>query len=180
MSALGFEPIESTERMMPAGQPFGMIHLRSGRTVLLYRQTSTEAGGGNVEALQQEAPSGAIYTEQQDMPSLEELLRQNEVAMAVLERPAPMLDSSVGGPSGATALSATARTLPASARRLVFAAVIGAAVSTVGWTLLATSLSSSVRANPYTAASLGTGGLVLLATLVVALRSRAGSGDGKR
>jgi hypothetical protein len=89
-----------------------------------------------------------IYTDEKDMPSLEQLLKENRVASAVIERDAPH----------------------AGYMRVIAATAIGVATSMVGWVLLVNAVSESgLRANPYTALSLALGGLVLLATLLVAL-----------
>jgi hypothetical protein len=89
-----------------------------------------------------------IYTDEKDMPSLEQLLRENRIAYAVFERDARRV----------------------SYGRVVAASTIGVATSVVGWVLLLDAVAeSAVRANPYTALSLALGGIVLLATLLVAL-----------
>jgi hypothetical protein len=150
----------------PDPAAFGFIQLRSGATYPLMRRVAVSGSDPHGAA----RPTGVIYTDVGDMPSLEELLEQREVALAVLERPALAESRPVGQTrtpaTGADRLSAPERT---AALRLIAAAVIGTAISAVGWTLLASAV-SGVRANPYTAVSLGLGGLVLLLTLLSALR----------
>jgi hypothetical protein len=132
----------------------GFVSLRSGTTRLL---ATRGYAGSSAEAvpLAGREPSGVIYTDRADMPSLEELLEQNRVAYAVLERsaPAPAQDSTGIG--------------------TVVASVVVGAVGAVGWTLFAVAVSEGgIRPNPYTALLLGLGAFVLLATLIVGLRSK--------
>jgi hypothetical protein len=95
-----------------------------------------------------------IYTDEKDMPSLEQLIRENSIAYAVFEREAPRL----------------------SYYRVIAASAVGVATSTVGWILFVDALDeSAIRANPYTALSLALGGIVLLATLLIALYGPARS-----
>ena len=89
-----------------------------------------------------------IYTDEKDMPSLEQLLEENRVAYAVFERDARHV----------------------SYVKVIAAAAIGVATSTVGLALLVDAVAdSALQANPYTALSLALGGIVLLATLLVGL-----------
>jgi hypothetical protein len=114
-----------------------------------------------------EAASGVIYTNVADMPSLEELLEQGEVALAVLERPVPASPATGARPGS----SSRARR----ASRRTYAPLIGvtgfaAGMAVLGTTLLVDSIKEGgVQANPYTALSLALGGLLVLATLLVAV-----------
>jgi hypothetical protein len=140
---------------------FGYVSLASGRTHLLFPRK------------EEESRAGAIYTDAADMPSLEELLKQREIAFAVLERPAPSLQPQPSAQPEAPTVAAEAGRARRriSTRRIVAAAMIPAATGAVGWTLFADSISdTAVQANPYTALILALAGFVLLASLLVALR----------
>jgi hypothetical protein len=91
-----------------------------------------------------------IYTEEKDMPSLERLLEENRVAYAVFEREARAVSGS----------------------RVAVASGIAAIVAAVGWTLVVVDVTDGGRLNPYLALMLALGGLVLCATVLVALRDR--------
>jgi hypothetical protein len=101
------------------------------------------------------------------MPSLESLLRENEVAYAILERPAPSLGTRASAEAERTERAARAL----SSLRILAAAAIPFVISAVGWTLFVESVTGgAVRANAYVALSLGLGGLVLLWTLILAVK----------
>lgn len=175
MSSAEIEETAAALIRLPTMQPFGFVALESGSTRVLSKRAATSATDVERTPPEESVPSGVIYTDVDDMPSLEELLRANEVAFAVLERPAPSAPQEVG--TRAASLPATMREgrdeRVLSPAQVVFAASIPFTVSAVGWTLFATAVAGgSVRANPYTALSLGLGGLVLLATLLLAIRQR--------
>ena len=145
-----------------------MVSLSSGETRVVFTRPEIDVRAGAREPAA-EASSGVIYTDRADMPSLEELLRQHEIAYAVLERPAPEAATEVTRTPATPAVELS----PVDPVRIVIASAVATAVGAVGWTLFADSIASgAVNANPYTALSLGLGGLVLIVTLIVALRSR--------
>lgn len=156
-----------TATRIESEEPLGMVSLSSGETRVVFTSPEIDVRAGAREPAP-EASSGVIYTDRADMPSLEELLRQHEIAYAVLERPAP--EAATEGTRAPAALTVE-RPLIGPVRIFV-ASAVATAVGAVGWTLLADSLASdAVNANPYTALSLGLGGIVLIVTLIVALRS---------
>jgi hypothetical protein len=145
------ETTASTAGGRPRGS-FGFGWTPGGDTVLIYprraRDDSNAVDTGNAPS----GKSGIIYTDRKDMPSLEELLQENKLAYAVLgERIVrPTLRSYLGAVTGGA---------------------IAAAVVTTGVLLFVDAVAdNAIRANPYTALSLALGGLILLATLLVALR----------
>jgi hypothetical protein len=138
-------------------EPFGFVALSSGRTHILRPEEGGESGTGSAEV------SGVIFTNRTDMPSLEALLSENQVAYAVLERPVPIAVQ----PGAGDARPSTGRP---SAARIVVGAGIGIATSAVGWTLFADAVAeTSIRANPYTALVVALSGLIILASVLIGL-----------
>jgi hypothetical protein len=126
-----------------------IVSLTGGQSALVVPKPSTAEKPPDVE-LQAHGPStgAVIYTDETEMPSLEQLLKENRIAYAVLERESTHV----------------------SYVRVVAGAGIGVGTSVAGWVLFLQSVAgSTVRANPYTALSLALGGIVLIATLLVAL-----------
>lgn len=149
-------------------ESFGFAFLRSGRTHVIAPRTDTRGGAG--EESRPPASSGVIYTNRADMPSLEELLAQHEVVTAVLEREVPFSRSAVGSRRRETPFRA--RPSAGVLVRAIAACSIGAAVAGVGWALFALSVAPhALHANPYTALSLGLGGLLLLTAIVAAFQT---------
>jgi hypothetical protein len=147
-----------------AQESLGFVQLRSGTTHPLMRR------GRTVEQ------AGVIYTDVADMPSLQDLLTQREVALAVLEVPVVV----AARPAANAAVGSAEATSPdvgyLAWRRLAIATAIATAVCAIGWTLFAVSVSGSLRVNAYAALALGLGGFVLLATVWAAMNE----GDGSR
>ena len=101
--------------------------------------------------------TGVIYTRAEDMPTLEELLERSKVAYAVLEKEVPM----------ATSVRAQRQWLVVAAAGVAGGTAIG------GFIAFLDSIDDAwIRANPYTALTYALGGLVLIATLLTALRSK--------
>jgi anti-sigma-K factor RskA len=100
------------------------------------------------------APTGVIYTSRADMPALEDLLREHQIATAVLERE-------------------SRRTTP-DAWRVILATTAAAGILAVGLTLFVVNLVAPVTPNPFTALFLALAGAVLVSTVVLASRRKPG------
>lgn len=94
---------------------------------------------------------GPIYTSTSDMPSLEQLLEEYRVASAIFER---------------EVLVPLRRP-----NRVVAATTLAATITAVGATLLVIAIASVSHPNPYISLLMFLGGLGLLATILVELRS---------
>ncbi len=146
------------------GAVFGFVSLRSGDTALIAPRSSA----GSHESDPLDAKTGVIYTERADMPTLEHLLGENEVAFAVLERPVSAVTAAGTHVARQRVVHTDRHTT--SQTRVILASGIGVATSAVGWTLFADSVAeSAIRANPYSALSFALGGIVLLLSVFVAL-----------
>ena len=108
--------------------------------------TSDFGGGDN--------PTGMIYTNLADMPSLVELLQEHSIKSAIFER------------------SEVIHVHSLKPWKAALAGGIAAAFPVAGLILLVSNLSSGIQADPYVSLLLLLGGLVLLATLTVSLRAR--------
>jgi len=154
-----------SEMFTPSGvvsepEELGFVLRRSTQRTHLLKSRSTT--GGDAEEASNPDAAGVIYTTREDMPSLEDLLRQNDIAMAVLEKPMPITSESFSATGNASHLPIG----------LIAASGIAASVSVVGWVLFVASVrADGIHANPYTALSLALGGIVLLATLIVGLKA---------
>jgi hypothetical protein len=125
-------------------RPFGFIETSEGETKEIYSRTT----GAVVSRPAPESRStGRIFTDAKDMPSLEQLLREHAVGLAILEkdRTVPLL-------------------IPLSAGAL-------GALSAVGCVLFLGSVAGRVAINPYTAVSLALGAIVILLALIAAIRA---------
>jgi hypothetical protein len=146
---------------------FGIVGLRSGRAHLVASRRSTRSGAEVEEGTR----SGLIFTDRQDMPSLEQLLEENKVAYAVLERPVPTPEQPL---RVAVEEPVASGVLFRNYLRVAAGAAFAASVSAAGSIVLVDAIAEdALHANPYTALSLALGGLGLLATLLVAVKGRA-------
>jgi hypothetical protein len=125
-----------------------IVSLTGGRAALVVPRAA-DPDEERYPGLQQEAAVGdLIYTDEKDMPSLEQLLRENRVAYAVLEHESHHV----------------------SYLRVLAGGAVGVGTTVAGFFLLLQAIAPSViSANPYTALTLTLGGIVLVATLLVAL-----------
>jgi hypothetical protein len=94
---------------------------------------------------------GQIYTDVKDMPSLEALLADYQIATAVIWK--------------------DPRAWPHDPMRIVGASAAAAAITAIGAALLAVDLAAAAHPNPYISLLLFLGGLGLLATILAALRA---------
>lgn len=75
-----------SEQSAHSGASFGYVQTETGETALIYPRDRYGSSTAEPRAGRQES-SGIIFTDRQDMPSLEQLLRENRLAYAVLEAP---------------------------------------------------------------------------------------------
>jgi hypothetical protein len=132
---------------LPTIQPDKVIlSLASGRNVLFTAQKSER----DEDALRTTTQGGLIYEHRGDMPSLEELFAELKIASAVIER--SPIELSPG--------------------RIVTASALAAAITAVGFALIAVDLFGGAHPNPYVSLMMALGGLALFATIFTALRTR--------
>jgi hypothetical protein len=136
--------------MAEIGEGNVIVSTKSGASVLVVpRESGREDGTDFAESI---TSGGAIYTDIKDMPSLEALLAEYQVATAVIWKE----------PS---------RAVPS--ERIIGTSVVAGAITAIGAALLAVDLASAAHPNPYISLMLLIGGLGLIATIVVALRTEA-------
>lgn len=128
----------------PSGQPAGDLSRYLGVT---FPQFPRLAVGGSGGAGWSQHAADMIYTDQRDMPSLEDLLAEHRVLSTVWERDAPQAPVAVS-------------------------AGLAVAVAAIGFTLLGVHISGTNGPDPLISAFVALAGLCLIATLVAALRSR--------
>jgi hypothetical protein len=170
---MAVEPTVVGEATEPSETPLGLIGLTTGETYRLARRVAVDTSGTTRES--DSGSGGVIYTEH-DMPTLEALLEEYRVAVAVLERPTEEMDLSPISENKATATSrgetpSSELVLTQAPWRIAVAGVLAGAFAAVGIVLMVSAgIPGGLRANPYMALVLFLGGVTFVATLVRALR----------